>query len=348
VVTINYKTGPAVVTTAANWQWDSASQTLFQNIQRPSGILQVLVDTSAGIVRFRGVDVPTSVKLAGVADRVFATYQPQAYRLTPDGAADTGSIAFTDLRTAPRTTDANSFNSILRRPDNDVFTGRHWLLWRKESADKQASALYSSVRRVGIDLKLLGGMLERETLALTGRSARFNNALSNVVVNVAGFGNVPFDADAKTGKIFVDPFLEGLGATVTATLYDPGSTNPLVAPGTRTITVGVRLGMIEEQPPTIEGQVGPSALSLTKSVNEGQVFGFVDLFDPLALVGARPNGPVAVQDPQLQSGKMWMFWASPRERTGRVLGGANQLDALPRGYDLFWQTMAPRFESQAP
>ncbi len=365
VVTIAYKAGPPVTTVAANWQWDSASQTLFQNIQRPTGILQVLVDTSAGIVRFRGVDVPTSVKVAGVADRVLATYQPQAYRLTPDGAADTGSIAFTDLRTAAQTTNGNSFNSILRRPLGAVFTGRHWLLWRKELADKKGSELYSSVRRVGIDLKVtldnLGNPLlgQNETLGLGARDlVTLNSALAGVTVEVqlGAWTPVAFDVDIKTGKIFVDPFYEGLPIRGAISIYTPATgTNRVGAFGTpaNPAVPQTRLGMIEEQPPTIEGQVGPSALSLTKSVNEGQVFGFVDLFAPPLPV--RPNGPApvdlvtgAITDPQLQSGKMWMFWASPRERTGRVIGGPNQLNALPRGYDLFWQSLAPRFESQAP
>jgi hypothetical protein len=328
--------GPVVTTNPANWRWDNASQTLFQNIDRPGGVLQVLVDTGAGTVRFRGAGVPVRT-----TDQVLATYQPQTYRLTPDGAADTGAIAFGDPTLLAQTQDGTSFNQVLRRPLGDIPAGRSWLLWRKESADKQASALYSSVRRVGIDLKALGALGQDETLALGPRTANFNSPLATTVVNVAGVGPVPFDADVKTGKIFVDPVYEGLGASVTTTKH--------TATGSAFVAVNGTLEMIEEQAPIGQNKVGSSTLSLAQTVNEGQVFGFVDHFVPTPttdITGFRVAD--RAQDPTLQPGRVWMFWASPRARTGRVPVGPNRLDALPRGYDLFWQSLAPRFETSTP
>lgn len=338
--------GPLV---PGSWRWDAASQTLFQNVQRAGGgVLQVLIDTSAGIVRFRGADVPLKAR-----HRVRATYQPQTYRITPDDAGDTGSYLFVDPSPdLPQSQDVAGANTILRRTGN-IPPGRIWMLWRKDRADKQAGALYNSVRRVGIDLKALGLMADRESLALRNTAngnSQFGTATDNLVIEMFWLGAwnpVAYDADVKTGKIFVNPLYEGLpirGRVPVATppnggrVFDFGAM-PSNADRNRVLSL-------------IEEQASASAFALTQNVNEGQVFGFADWYIQPPIGGARiPSDRDAlgnIVDPSLYPGKVWTFWSSPRARTGRVPTAPNTLDSLPRGYDLFWQTLAPQYETRVP
>lgn len=320
------------LTVAANWQWDAASQMLFQNVARPTGVLQVLVDTSVGIVRFRGVGMPTGNQA------VSATYQPQTYRLTPDEAPDSGSIAVFDNRTLPASNPANEFDTILRRPAGNVPAGRSWLIWQKDKTGQNATSLFYSVRRVGIDLKTVGALGQNESLELAARDGNGNSPVAGVSVTIGGTP-VPFDVDVKRGKIFVDSFYEGLPAQLTFVAHNEG---PPVTSTPRSLTY--TLLPVEESVSTDPNLVGTSALNLAQAQNEGQAFAFLDLFQPSGVTRTIPD---PTTDPTLQAGRMWMFWSSPRARTGLFPFGPNDLQALPRGYDLFYQTLAPNFESLA-
>jgi hypothetical protein len=73
--------------------------------------------------------------------------------------------------------------------------------------------------------------------------------------------------------------------------------------------------------------------------------------DPLSVKVNRPTGggvvyPAPAGDPTLQPWRVWMFWTSPRGRVGIVPEGILN-DLFPTGYDIYYQTLAPSFETES-
>jgi hypothetical protein len=300
-------------TTQRTWRFDDATGLLYQAFTRPNGVTIVYVDPSAGTVRFRGPNAPAG------NDVVYVSYTPQTYRITPDAAADLGSSVFFDRTTLPAITVQNNFFNTVVRRTQPMPADRQWVVWQKGAQPGRASTLYYNTRRVGIDLKAIpenqGGMRDDESLLLgPPQSDNGNNQPVAVTVTVDG-GNIPFDVDFKNGRIFVPAQYEGrdISVTYTATRGSPATNRPRNEPVVRP------LGWIDE---TAASQMIP----MQRSVNEGQPLAFLDLFNGNSRLPANQQRPF---DPTLQPGRVWVFWTSPRNRA----------------YNIYWQTIAPYFES---
>lgn len=152
-----------------------------------------------------------------------------------------------------------------------------------------------------------------------------------VLTSGGGFANVPYEVDYVTGRIYVEPQHEGLPVRV---FYVPTSAG--LAGGV--VQANGFLTYLDELSPASQGTSGIQ-VPLNRAVNEGQVYAFLDTF---AVVPGRTN-PAPAFDPTLTPGRVWMFWTSPRGRTGsQLIGGlAAPLDPFPGGFDLYWQTIAP-------
>ena len=160
-------------------------------------------------------------------------------------------------------------------------------------------------------------------------------------VIVGGIGPVSYDVDFATGRIFVDPLYEGLDVLVNYTASQGATSTNRRATG--------RLSYIEELAPSDTYSMGLQ-VPMQQTVNEGQSSIFVDLYnyDPsrpdLLRQYSNTRIPGYQGDPTLQPGKLWMFWTSSRPRTGLWPLGGN-LVPVPNGFELFYQTIAPRFEA---
>lgn len=335
VVRITYRNGGGVTTlpgAGQNWQYDDASGQLFTSYTRVVGgrtILNVVyADTSAGTLRFRGEAIPTS------ADIVRLDYTPQTYRITQDSASDVAPIAFSDDTVLASTTNDNTRNEVLRRPNGALPTNRQWIVWQKGARADQPASLYYNTRRVGIDLRKLVNtpMRDDESIELGLRDpATGNQAFVNLSVTGPTGANIPFDADFANGRIFFAASLDGVevGPTTANGLAIRVDVVRLNPDGTinnrRTLNPVGRLALIDDTVTEETGANRGRLLSRT-AINEGQPIAFSDAFDGNA---ALPDNQKRIGDPTLPPGRVWLFWTSPRART----------------YDIFWQTLAPNFES---
>ena len=339
IVSVLRANGTQLTSNASRWQVDSATKVIYQAFAQPSGVLYVYVDTTAGVVRFRGVGAPTN------RDTVRASYRPQLYRYTSDDAADTGAFVISDNRTLAAGT--GSYSGIVRRPNGtSMGAGRSWILWQKGAEPGRPATLFMSTRRVGIDLRSLSlpvaQRLDREeTVGLqpqtTPGASQFPSVSS---VSVSGVGSVPFDIDVLRGRLFVDAVYEGLSVTV---VYSGANgNNAVVRSATGILSQIEELGGTETSTGSIPS--GPQSIGqmvpMQRAVNEGQVAAFLDFYDGSGGI-VRPNGPVPSSDPTLATGKLWMFWTSPR---GRVAKPGDAGLVLPSGFDILYQTLAPNFE----
>jgi hypothetical protein len=367
--------------TSTNWKYDDASNLLVQKGINNGNLVYVYADTAAGTIRFRGPGAPVT------GDVVTATYVPQTYRITNGGVVNAGIFGFFDDTELPTSTAVNAQVQQTSSPTNYILTrtaimeaGRTWLFWRRSGEGSVPSSLQYTTRRVGIDLKTIpvvnGGMSPTqvngvvESIALGADSAPGNGIQSPEISSVTVNGNnIPYEADIVNGRIFVAPELEGQQITVTYTDSIPSATNKnQVTYVTRTATA--YLAPIEDDPNQPTLSPNGVAVPVVQSVNEGQPYAFLDLFgaDPTgnatispsavsAFQANRPSaGPVAQFDPQLQPGRVWMFWTSPRARSGQLLNSNGQYPFLDpstgnpikaNGYDIYWQTLAPRFDADS-
>ena len=330
------------------WQTDNATGVLYQSyklkdvngkdIEASETI--VYLDPAAGTVRFRGRGAPTG------SEYVFATYVPQTYRITVGGVSNVGAFGFTDDRQAPKTTDLQAKFVVVRR-QGTMALGRHWLFWQKGAEANRPSTLFYAARRVGIDLKdpsTQGNKLaNNDTILLSAPDADGNQfpQIGSVVVG-NGVGVVPFEVDYINGRIFVEPQWEGLPVTVNYTATKP------IPGGTAGTGTGV-LSYIDEIGPTGQGTTGQQ-VPISRSVNESQPYAYLDTFnfaDPNNPNRATRTNPAPAFDPTLLPGRIWLFWSSPRGRTGsQPIQG--QPDPFPGGFDLYWQTIAPLLDPLTP
>jgi hypothetical protein len=331
--------GPATV--VGNWKYDNASGLLYQVVGgTPATLTYVYVDASAGTVRFHGPAAPTS------KDTVTATYTPQTYRLTGDGAANYGGYTFLDNQILPATTGTNT---VIRR-QQPMISGRNYLYWQKGAISGKAPTLYNAIRRVGINLKDPANMgaMDPSLSILLGQPApppdpnrNQTPDVTSVTVNGAA---IKYDVDYNSGRIFVEPQYEGLQIVVTYNAVLKGSQGTAGAAPIPESTTGV-LAYLDDVGVASTGNIG-AALPVKAAINEGQASAFLDLFNPLAVGGfarttATSDPPFAI-DPTLVPGKTWVFWTSPRGRLGQPAAGT--ADPFPGGYNVYWETIAPIFE----
>ncbi len=355
----------------AGWQLDNATKLLFQTITLNGKPVIVYVDTSAGVVTFRGANAPT-VASQGVT--VLATYTPLAYRVAASDAAETGGFGFMDRRVVDTTAGNNNGNVLgaiaygvqTRYGTWDSTLGqgidRQWLYWQRSSLGGVEAKLFYKSRRVGLDMKALNVLKEGESIKLsttTSGTDPYGNPILvipqtvQIAVKVNGT-DVPYEVDYSSGRIYTQASLEGLIVTITGTKTT--HTNPVVESPIDFSTV---LTPISES-----GGEDGIATPVSNAVNEGQPYVFLDLYDGRASAAGRTTPgvstdayPEAANDPALQPGRMWMFWSSPRGRTGLAritdptyqsyFGGAPIGQAITvSGYDLYWQTLAPNLDSK--
>lgn len=295
--------------TQTAWRFDEATGLLFQSFEHPGrpGLSMVYVDSSAGTVRFRGPGTPSAT------DIVYADYTPQTQRTTQDAVADQGVSTYLDqtvLPASPTAAEPGQPAVLIRRPA-PLRVDRQWVVWQKGAQPGRAATLYYTTRRVGVDLKAIGSLQSNESLRLTAPDMQRAQRVEGLIVQVAGT-EVPYDVDFKNGRIYVEAQHEGLPYVIQYQAYPPPTGGaPREARGV--------LGWIDE---TTSAQM----VSMQRSVNEAQPFAFVDQFEGrIGLTNTNPQ----LADPTLPAGRLWLFWTSPRGRT----------------YDLFWQTIAPAFES---
>jgi hypothetical protein len=366
----------------ADWQLDNATRLLFQQLKNAAGAavpnLLVYVDTSAGVVTFRGASAPSPANANLV---VRATYLPLAYRVAATDAVESSTFGFMDRRPVDTTVALPEFGGVSNDNGNVLgwysygvrtrYNGwtrdggagidRQWLYWQRSATAAEPASLFHTTRRVGIDLKALGVLTAEQSLKLSIPPAGGSvyplqivvgpdDDLSPLIVQVAGT-DIPFEVDYKKGRIYTQASLEGLTVIVrgkrgTFTGGDTGA--PFTAEAT--------LIPIDEITGGSEG-VGRGVPS-NRRVNENQPYAFLDLFDGRAVNRTSPTGaidlyPDPISDPALQPGRVWMFWSSSQGRSGlaRVPDTTFQGyfnvpvgEAITTsGYDLFWQTLAPNF-----
>ena len=349
-------TGKRAVTVRNNWQYDNASNLLFQTFlydkNVPQSLTTVYVDASAGTVRFRGAGTPRST------DNVYADYLPQTYRITSDGASNAGTFSLIDQSVLPATTALSPSGAVIKRTD-PLYADRQFIFYQKGAQAGKPATLYYSARRVGVDLKssglrntqntadpdddtLYNPIGANETIGLNVPTAgnNFNSTplVTNVTVHPAGSAApsqaVPVDVDVTNGRIFVTPAFgggvgenasyENLAVDFDVTMYN--SATDQYDPTPRRYR-NVLLSQIDEKRDV--------AVPMTQAVNEGQPYAFLDNFF------ANPTTPRPL-DPTLTPGRIWLFWSTPRGREGTVFGPGNA--DYPSAYDVFWQTLAPQFD----
>jgi hypothetical protein len=175
-------------------------------------------------------------------------------------------------------------------------------------------------------------MLNDESIELGPRDpATGNQAFVNVSVTSTTGQAIPCDVDFANGRIFFAASLDGVevGPATTTGIRIRVDVVRLNPDGTvnsrRTLSPTGRLALIDDTVTEETGANRGRLLSRT-AVNEGQPIAFSDAFDGNA---ALPDNQKRLGDPTLPPGRVWLFWTSPRTRT----------------YDIFWQTLAPNFES---
>lgn len=350
----------ATALTAANrWLYDANTGVLFQVVNggTPGKETYVYVDTAAGTIRFRGPLTPLKTQY------VFADYQPQTYRITANGASNLSPFSFNENRLVAA---SSGTNIALRRP-NIMNVGRQWTFWQKTAQGSTPATLFYAPRRVGIDLKSFSNVRldgaspalgANDSIQLSERDGTTNNQFPLIqsvqvgtrITGAAGYPNVAlnnaqtvnnYEVDFATGKIYLEPQYEGLDIDVT---FVPASAG-LNGGG---VTARGRLTYVEELN-TNSGVTGLQ-VPMNNPVNEAQPYAFFDRFNQgLAAGGGRPNSnPNPASDPALSPYRVWLFWSSPRGRLGTQLSAFNgqPIDAFPGGYDLYWQALAPAFETQ--
>jgi hypothetical protein len=347
------------VTDSTRWAYDDTTNLLYQRFQRAAGqsATFVYVDVSAGTVRFRGQGAPSG------SDVVAATYVPQTYRLTLDGAASTAVTGFYDNRPLLDSATENGLiqqtnqpeNYIVRRPTNTLVAGRTWLIWNQSAKGASAAGLQMLTRRVGADLKTTprtgDGLSPRtdnpESIALDRSTVATPDNKIQVprITNITIDGNpVPgnnYEVDAANGRIYVDPMYEGHTLSVTY-LAQPGANG---APVGRTAVYD--LAQISDLDPSVPtSNFAGQGVPMQRSVNENQPYAFLDRYDPrLTTTGRAAGAPPALVDPITQPGKVWLFWTSPRSRTGVLRSGITpDTTTTVNGFDVYWQTLAPFFD----
>ncbi len=360
VIYINDRTTP--VTTQANWQYDNATQVLFQRFNYNGQQVIVYADTAAGEVRFRGPGAPTP----GGNVRVYATYLPLAYRVASGPGADTAALALMDRRPVLSTLNEGVAagrtvqETILSRPadfDNTNGQGidRQWIFWQRSSSPGQPQTVYFTTRRVGVDLKALRVVPSDQTIKLSPIDAQ-RNSTPQIAVTFNG-NPIPYEVDVANAKVYVQGVYEGQPLVITG---QSTTAVPNAAPNDFTVTT--RAQQIDEITAATEGISG-RAVPMARTVNEGEAYPVLDLYNqgpsvnvPAGVV-ARPAAapgfgfpgqpdlyPVAATDPVLQPGRVWLFWSSSRGRTGQFRDASGQPIQIS-GYDIYWQTLAPSFQS---
>jgi hypothetical protein len=291
------------------------------------------VDAAAGTVRFRG-------SAASLADgSVAVDYQPQTLRISDNDAANFSPFTLYDnsvLPATPAVVNGVNQNAVLRRR-TDLLAGRQYMFWQRGTAGGKAPTIDYAIRRVGVDLKSVpvapGGLTEADSIAL-GPQNQQNGSQTPLVNSVTVFGvgsiGTAYEVDVASGKIFVAPQLEGLPVTIQ---YRRAS-------GTNA-TVNTVLSAIDEIAPAGDTRTSSRDLPISRAVNEGQPYAYLDLLNPVTAVTRTDPNPAG--DPTLAPGRVWLFWTSPRGRLGAQLD-ANGRDPFPGGYDIYWETLAPAFE----
>ncbi|MBC8138223.1 MAG: hypothetical protein H8F28_20275, partial [Fibrella sp.] len=339
-------------TVAADWQLDNATRLLFQQLKNGAGVLVpnllVYVDTSAGVVTFRGPNAP-SKNTTNLTVR--ATYLPLAYRVAATEAVESSTFGFMDRRPVDTTLPlpvnggvTNDFGNTIGWYSYGVQTryngwstvggegiDRQWLYWQRAASPPIPASLFATTRRVGVDLRALGSLLPKESLKLSttgggpiGPPQVVVGLTDGTLISVQVNGvDIPFEVNYKEGRIYTQASYEGLIATVRTqkVLIE----NEVSTPGTP-LTVQATLMPVDE---IVGGnQSVGQAVPANRKVNENQPYAFLDLYDatdpgnPAAsrvtpvVPGANDLYPEPAFDPALQPGKVWLFWSSSQGRSG--------------------------------
>lgn len=147
-----------------------------------------------------------------------------------------------------------------------------------------------------------------------------------------------YEVDAANGRIYVDPRYEGHRLEISYNAQ-PGATG---APVQR--TAAYDLAQIADLDPSVPSPASTGqGVPMQRSINENQPYAFLDRYDP------RLTTPRTVPDPKFdpitQPGRVWLFWTSPRSRTGVLRNGTSSTSTITvNGFDVYWQTLAPFFD----
>ena len=264
----------------------------------------MLVDFSAGVVRFTEPLNEVKTDDGFIAPEVRADYTPRTWRLTADSAVDNSPRVFIERTNMNSTTNPGlgSWSADTKPVD------RMWVFWRKEGTGVKTSTIYQKTYRVGIDLAKLGKP------AIPMNSDGSVSTVANI--NISGSLG-PWEVDKTGTKIFfteVDERYRSLLTSGSKTVLGSG-------PGDITISYKVSsdsavqhinaddIYWIEELP--------EQSLLKDGNVNEGSIWAFADP------VYSTNSGTLQAAD----SSKIWVFWTSTR-------GGTS---------DLFWETVSPNF-----
>ncbi len=337
----------------ANWKIDAASGLLYQAITLGGRTAYVYADTGTGVITFRGANIPQP---RSNGDVISVSYSPTTYRVTTDGASDASAIAVPDRTFAPATLTANPNlrNSLITRPNGDLGTAsgprgidRQYLFWQKgaRGGPDARPTLYYASKRVGIDLRSISAdqtgkaLSPKETISLTAQDATTGNQKPDIISLTVGGANVPYEVDVANGRIYFEGIYEGLTATI--------SYRAVVGAQVREITDATATLTLIDEVGASEGGIGGRAVPMRQAVNEAQPYAFLDLYDGTGINRPANQGyPQSSADPTLRPGRIWMFWTSPRARQGVPRTGNNAAGVgIPSGYDIYWQTLAPYFES---
>ncbi|MHB9038466.1 MAG: hypothetical protein ACYC64_17580 [Armatimonadota bacterium] len=287
----------------------------------------MLVDFSAGVVRFTQPLNEVKVGDHFIAPQVRAEYTPQTWRLTTDAAVDNSPRAFierTDMnKTAyPGMCDWSSGTGGTKPAPID----RLWVFWRKAGTGVNTSTIYYKTYRVGIDLTKLGyqpiPMITDSSTPphLPGQVApkaniTVSNALGPWEVNRAGTKIYFSEVDERYRSLLTSGSSAALGtgpaSPVTVDYTPEDASSPVTVKG-------YDISWIEEMP-----EQSLFGFSADGNVNEGSIYAFYDPKPEFYSISAFGSG---TWEPILSS-KIWVFWTSTR-------GGTS---------DLFWETLSPNF-----
>jgi len=222
------------------------------------------------------------------------------------------------------------------------------LFWQKAAQAGKPSTLYQLARRVGVDLSsvpfvsdTIGGLRNGESILFTdpATDANRNQRPEVLEVTINGTAITTIDlADAAKGRIYIPAQYEGLPIQVR---YAYAPVNGTIQTRTAGANAPLYATALDEFLPAGGDQFGRQ-VPMQQPVNESQPYAFIDTFNPFTS-GLTRATPAPLTDPSLSRGRVWLFWVSPRARNGQYLN--NGQNVFPSGYDLYWQTLAPAFET---
>ncbi|MEQ1822690.1 MAG: PQQ-binding-like beta-propeller repeat protein [Fimbriimonadaceae bacterium] len=259
-----------------------------RNTDRTTGLIsfettlggKAYLDPNLGTVRL-------SNSLPAKNAALYLTYQPRVLKVSASGTGYSGATMLFDNRLIGELSYwADSATNAAILPNDPVRSSRYVLTYSRSAAGNgQTARPYMQTFRLGVQLPY--------DVATTANG----NIVAINVTGATGF----YQVDPANGRIYFTDVDENRNITVTFTGLDDAGNQVAVAATNYTV------GLMTER--------GEIPVLMDQTVNESQMYTFLDPFDISSPGGAR------------RPGLIWTLWTSTRTGTP----------------DIFFQTIAPRF-----